>query len=115
MPRRPREDIEDCLYHVIARGNDRKKVFLDNEDHRFYLEKIRYYAKKYDLTFYAFCLMPNHVHFLVNRGKYPLSKFMQGLQQSYTSYFNRKYKKSDISFRDDTKRSFVMKKFISWN
>ncbi|MBI2982285.1 MAG: transposase [Deltaproteobacteria bacterium] len=93
MPRRSREDIEECLYHVIARGNDRRKIFFDADDCRFYLQKIRAYAKRYDLTFYACCLMPNHVHFLIKRGKFPLSKFMQGLQQSYTAYFNRKHKK----------------------
>lgn len=93
MPRRPREDIEGCLYHVIARGNDRRKIFLDDSDYRFYLEKIRFYAEKYDLTFHACCLMPNHVHFLVRRGKVPLSKFMQGLQLSITTHFNKKYNK----------------------
>jgi putative transposase len=37
--------------------------------------------------------MPNHVHLLVETGSIPLAKFMQGLQQSYTQYFNRSYRK----------------------
>jgi REP-associated tyrosine transposase len=37
-------------------------------------------------------LMPNHVHFLVETGSQPLSRFMQELQQSYTQYFNRKHR-----------------------
>ena len=37
--------------------------------------------------------MPNHVHLLLESGKTPLGKFMQGLQQSYTQYYNRRYKK----------------------
>lgn len=93
MPRRPREDWEGGLYHLIARGNDRQKIFRDLEDFRYYLSKIRFYAKKFSVTFYACCLMPNHVHFLVRRGASPLSKFMQGLQQSYTFYVHRKYKR----------------------
>ena len=36
---------------------------------------------------------PNHVHLLVETGSQPLSRFMQGLQQSYTQYFNRKHHK----------------------
>jgi putative transposase len=37
--------------------------------------------------------MPNHVHLLLETGSTPLAKFMQGLQQSYTQYFNRSYRK----------------------
>jgi putative transposase len=37
--------------------------------------------------------MPNHVHLLLESGSDPLGKFMQGLQQSYTQYFNRRYRK----------------------
>jgi hypothetical protein len=37
--------------------------------------------------------MPNHVHLLLETGSVPLAKFMQGLQQSYTQYFNRQYRK----------------------
>jgi putative transposase len=37
--------------------------------------------------------MPNHVHLLVEVSSEPLSKFMQGLQQAYTQYFNRRHNK----------------------
>lgn len=42
---------------------------------------------------YAYCLMPNHVHLLLETSSEPLSKFMQALQQSYTQYFNRAHRK----------------------
>jgi hypothetical protein len=42
---------------------------------------------------YAYCLIPNHVHLLVETASTPLAKFMQGLQQSYTQYFNHRYRK----------------------
>ena len=45
------------------------------------------------MAVYAYCLMPNDVHLLVQTGAQPLSRFMQGLQQSYTQYFNRKHRK----------------------
>lgn len=93
MPRRPRLDLEGYLYHIIARGNDRRKIFLEEGDFQHYLVRIRFYARKYSQILYACCLMPNHVHFLIRRGAGPLFKFMQGLQQSYTSYFNKKYRK----------------------
>ena len=42
--------------------------------------------------------MPNHVHLLVESSGHPLAKFMQGLQLSYTQYFNRRHRKSGHLF-----------------
>jgi len=42
---------------------------------------------------YAYVLMSNHIHLLLETGRVPLSRIMQGLQLRYTGYFNRKYKK----------------------
>ena len=49
--------------------------------------------KKFGVTCYAYCLMSNHVHLLVEGSKEPLYKFMQGLQQAYTQDFNRRHNK----------------------
>jgi REP element-mobilizing transposase RayT len=81
------------LYHVIVRGNHRQKTFLNESDYQAYLERLGRYRKRLAVTVYAYCLMPNHVHLLVETGSQPLSRFMQGLQQSYTQYFNRKHHK----------------------
>lgn len=51
------------------------------------------YRKRFGMTVYAYCLMSNHVHLLLETGSESLSKFMQGLQQSYTQYVNRKHHK----------------------
>ena len=93
MARRPRVFAPGLLYHVIARGNQRRKTFLSDDDYRAYLERLERYRAKFRLRIYAFCLMPNHVHLLLETGSTPLSKFMQGLQQSYTQYFNRRHRK----------------------
>jgi REP element-mobilizing transposase RayT len=81
------------LYHVIVRGNYRQKTFLGARDYRAYLERLVRYRKRFGVTVYAYCLMSNHAHLLVETGSEPLSRFMQGLQQSYTQYFNRKHHK----------------------
>lgn len=99
MARRPRLHAPGVLYHVIVRGNQRQKTFLSPGDYQIYLEKIAQYRRKYDVTIYAFCLMPNHVHLLLECSKTPLGKFMQGLQQSYTQYYNRMYKKTGHLFQ----------------
>jgi len=93
MARRPRVFAPGLLYHVIVRGNQRRKTFRCDDDYKAYLDRLEKYRAKCDVRIYAYCLMPNHVHLLVETGSTPLAKFMQGLQQSYTQHFNRSYRK----------------------
>lgn len=93
MARRPRLFASGLLYHVIVRGNQRRKTFRTAEDYQAYLKRVASYQKKYGVRILAYCLMPNHAHLLLETGSVPLSKFMQGLQQSYTQYFNLRYRK----------------------
>lgn len=93
MARRPRVFAPGLLYHVIVRGNQRRKTFLGGDDYKAYLERMEKYRTQFRVRIYAYCLMPNHVHLLLETGTAPLAKFMQGLQQSYTQYFNRHYRK----------------------
>ena len=93
MARRPRLFAPGLLYHVIVRGNQRRKTFYDERDYRVYLGRLARYRQRYGYIIHAYCLMPNHVHLLVESGRSPLGKFMQGLQQSYSQYFNLRHRK----------------------
>lgn len=68
MPRRARTVLTEVPYHVTQRGNFRQTVFTDNADYERYLAWIWEYARRYGLEIWCYCLMPNHVHFIV----YPL-------------------------------------------
>ena len=93
MARRPRVFAPGLLYHVIVRGNQRRKTFRSDDDYKAYFDRLEKYRAQCHVRIYAYCLMPNHVHLLVETGSTPLAKFMQGLQQSYTQHFNRRYRK----------------------
>jgi putative transposase len=88
VARRPRLFAPGLLYPVIVRGNQQQKTFLRDQDYGAYLERLAKYQRNTNVTVYAYCLMPNHVDLLVETSTEPLSKLMQGLQQSYTQYFN---------------------------
>ena len=92
MARKPRIEYEGAFYHVITRGNRREKIFRDKKDFLKYLEILSHYKKRYRFRLYSYVLMSNHVHLLMETGKVSLSKVKQGINQSYTAYFNRKYK-----------------------
>lgn len=93
MGRMPRLHYPGGLYHVISRGNQRQRIFHDSEDYQVYLKKLDEYRKRYGFLLYAYVLMPNHVHLLVEVGAVSLSRIMQGLQQGYAVYYNRRHRK----------------------
>ena len=91
MARKPRIEFEGALYHVIGRGNRKEAIFLDDEDRQHFLTKLKDYKRQYGFILYAYVLMKNHLHLLIETGRTPLSKIMQGLLQSHTQWHNRKY------------------------
>ena len=93
MARKPRVEYSGAFYNVICRGNQRQVIFRSDPDRKYYLQRLETYRKRYGFTLYAYVLMSNHVHLLIETGEIPLSKIMQGLQFTYTRYFNRKYRK----------------------
>jgi putative transposase len=93
MARKPRVEFAGALYHVICRGNQRQVIFRSDADRKCYLEALERYRQRYRFKVYAYVLMSNHVHMLLETREVSLSRIMQGLQLRYTSYFNRKYKK----------------------
>jgi REP element-mobilizing transposase RayT/DNA-binding transcriptional regulator YhcF (GntR family) len=106
--RKPRVHYQGGLYHVIARGNQRQKVFLGKEDYLKYLRLMDEYLEHHGMAVYAYCLMPNHVHILLEQAAdQPLSRYMQRLQSAYTGYFNRKHKKVGHLFQGRYKAILV--------
>jgi len=92
MARKPRIEYEGAFYHVITRGNQRQRVFKDRDDYKRYLTILADYKVRYDYVLYAYVLMSNHVHLLIETKEKPLSKILQGINQSYTVYFNKRYR-----------------------
>lgn len=91
MARKPRIEFNGALYHVLTRGNQKQQVFLDTEDHDRYLKILGNYKVRYGFALYAYVLIENHVHLLMETREVALSKILQGINQSYTMYFNRRY------------------------
>ncbi len=92
MPRKPRIEYAGAFYHVITRGNQKQRVFKDAADFQKYLQLLTIYKNRTSCRIFAYILMNNHVHLLIETKDTPLSKFMQGLNQTYTMYYNRRYR-----------------------
>jgi REP element-mobilizing transposase RayT len=76
---------------VIARGNRKQGVFLDEKDFKQFLAYVVNCKNRFSFRLYAYALMQNHLHFLIEVGEVPLSRIMQSLLFAYASYFNRRY------------------------
>ncbi|QNO14352.1 transposase [Alkalicella caledoniensis] len=99
MPRKPRIEYPGAFYHVMCRGNNGEYIFRNNQDKELYLFLVDKYKERYRFKLYAYCIMDNHVHLLIETGEVPLSKIMQGIQQSYTQRINLKHSRTGHVFQ----------------
>ena len=99
MARKPRVHFPGALYHVIARGNRHQPIFLDEIDCKRYLYFLRAYKKRFGFLLYAYVLMKNHLHLLIEVDEVPLSSIMHNLQFRYTRKFNFRHKKDGHVFQ----------------
>lgn len=106
----------DCFYHIYNRGINGDKVFQEDDNYKFFMSQfLKYLNSVCDL--YAYCLMPNHFHFVIkiksqkelfkffgennkrsnNKGLHSvdslpskqLSKFISSYTQAYNKVFDR--------------------------
>lgn len=100
MPRQSRESSPTSIYHVMIRGNERKNLFLDDEDRTKFLEILDEKKQRSKYLLYAYCLMNNHVHLLIKEGVEELSQIMKRINVAFAYYFNNKYQRVGHVFQD---------------
>ena len=91
MSRKGRIVAPGYPHHVTQRGNYKQTVFEVDADRKKYLALIKKYSGKYGLKIWAYCLMKNHVHFIVvPTTPDSLSKTFRSVHTLYSNYFNKK-------------------------
>lgn len=100
MPRQARIDAPGALHHVIVRGIERRKIFLDPSDYEALLRRCAQILPETATPCYAWALLPNHVHLLLRSGKVPLATVMRRLLTGYAVAFNRKYRRHGHLFQN---------------
>jgi putative transposase len=91
VPRAPRVQIPNGIYHVTARGNRRQQIFLDPEDHVLFLKRLEAIVRRRRWRCHGYCLMPNHYHLVVETTEPNLSAGMQHLNGAYAQVFNHRH------------------------
>ncbi len=91
MARTQRLYSESGCYHIMLRGNERKKIFLDDGDRHHFIDILLKKKNETQLLIYAYCLMDNHIHLVVRDAQNEISNIMKGIATSFAMYFNAKY------------------------
>ena len=87
----PLRDESPGYHHVVARGNNKRQIFLDDRDHVVFLMMLERIAAKYGWRILAYCLMDNHYHLVVWVGEQGLSDGMCDLNGGYARTFNAEH------------------------
>lgn len=77
-----------AFYHVMCRGNERKKIFLDDADRTKFLMYLKESIEIYRVNLHAYVLMHNHFHLVVETLHANLNEFMRRFNICYTGWFN---------------------------
>jgi REP element-mobilizing transposase RayT len=100
--------LADHYYHVYNRGCNRERIFANDGNYLFLLRRVQRFLVDYPLTVIAYCLMPNHYHFLLRPEEDgALSPFIQRLFNSYTQAFNKQQRRSGTLFQGRAKSVLV--------
>lgn len=107
MPRGPRIDFPGALHHVYARGIEKRDIFLDDSDRDAFLGRVGVNLAKWHVRCFAWTLMSNHFHLLIQSDKGCLASFMQCLLTGYSRYFNERHGRVGHLFQNRYKSPVV--------
>ena len=100
MPRKARIDIPGLLQHVIVRGIERRKIFLDDNDRNMFVVRFSSLLEETGTDCFAWTLLNNHFHLLVRCNRTELSRFMRRLLTGYAVNFNHRHSRSGHLFQN---------------
>lgn len=109
MARGIRKKSGTGIYHIMLRGINRQDIFEEDDDYLQMTYILRGMTERFDehgiklppfCTFYAYCLMSNHVHLLLQEREEEISNIVKRVGVTYAHYFNKKYDRSGHLFQD---------------
>lgn len=99
MPAKRPPYVAGGFYHFYNRGAHTVSLFREEDNYLFVLRKMKAYCRSLYLTPIAYCLLPNHYHWLVRQdGEEPARKLPQRVFNSYSKAYNKRYEHSGTLF-----------------
>jgi len=109
MPRSARIVIPHTPHHIVQRGHNRQAVFTSDDDYNYYRENLIFFKQEFGCRIYAYCLMTNHVHLIVDPGRNPdsLALLMKRVSGRQTRYVNKLEDRSGSLWEGRYKSSII--------
>ena len=90
MPRMARLVVPGFPHHITQRGGRKQRTFFEESDYAAYIRKLRGRLVEVEISIWAYCLMPNHVHFVaVPRAEDALSRLFGHVHAQYARRINK--------------------------
>lgn len=115
MAREARKESSTKIYHIVNRGVERRSIFAEKRERTRMINIIRENWKKYQVNFYAYCIMPNHFHMLVQADLKTLALFIAVISARYALYYNYKHRRSGYVFQNRYRSQCVENEAYFWN
>ena len=100
MPRQARKKSESKIYHIMLRGINQQQIFEDAEDCDRFLDILRECKEICEFKIYAYCLMGNHIHLLLEEGTETLEQVFKRICGRFVYWYNIKYRRIGHLFQD---------------
>jgi putative transposase len=100
VPRQPRRELPDGVFHVTTRGVNNEDIVLDDEDRSNFVRLLHVTVRRYGWRLYAWCLMTNHYHLLVGSSREMLSNGLRRVNGFHAQAFNKRHGRRGHLFGD---------------
>ena len=100
MPRQARTMSSSRIYHIMLRGINQQQIFEDEQDYKRFLKILEECKVICEYKIYAYCLMGNHIHLLLETGKEDCSLVMKRICTRFVYWYNLKYNRVGHLFQD---------------
>jgi putative transposase len=107
MPRGRRIKSTESIFHIMVRSIQEVKMFNKDADKEFYMYLIRKYQKKYNFKVYAYCLMDNHGHLIIDANGADISTIMHGINFTFAQNYNTNNNRRGTLFQDRFKSKII--------
>ena len=100
MPRQARKKSSVGIYHIMLRGVNQQQIFEDSEDCDKFLQVLKDCKAISEFKLFAYCLMGNHIHILLQETKEPIDLLMKRIENKFVYWYNIKYQRTGHLFQD---------------
>ena len=114
MPRQARIDAPGALHHIICRGLERKAIFYDDADRDDFVSRLAAILTQTGTPCFAWTLIPNHFHLLLQTGTVPIATVMERLLTGHAGYFNRRHNRQGHLFQNRYKSILCQRERYLW-